>query len=263
MTGWWESDEKFKDCLMNGLFYCIFGYIEKCGFTDRTNSSKVVAAIKKHFELSSLGYFEDYGKVIKKMRDDCHEAYNRWLIDSESNTSGMAFYSISAEMFWSFQNKDNTENDRALLMAFLSLKSLLGNREYMLTNQLALTTRMSCRTKLKVELTDIPSEVRKYISRRRRERMMNELCYIYKVAVYSFYGSHGFYVSLKRDEQGEPDMKWLVDKVKSERTISDRAKNYRKELLRRCMEKNKAKQEKAKTRSNENCINVKEGEIPF
>lgn len=235
MYGWWESDEKFKDCLQDGLRYVIFAFIYDSGFTNKSSDEEFLKAVKESFGLTSFEHEGEF-QVVAKFRKRHHDIYEMWL-DREIGNG--VFFSIPVSTFWEMYNNPKSMNDRALFVAYLSLKSLLGKKEYMLTNQLALTTRMSCYTKLSGNI--IPEAINKYNSRRRRERMMDELSFVWKVAIYSFYGCHGFYVSMKKNDQGEPDIEWLVNKVNQEKTVSQQAKEYRKELLKRCIEKNKQK----------------------
>lgn len=239
MYGWWESDAKFKSCLQDGLRYVMFCYLNDCGFTLKTADDIIITALKESFNLSSVEK-ENESHWLAKFRKNHNNVYAMWL-SSDVRSNGV-FFSIDVDNFWEMYHNPKSMNDRALFVAYLSLKSMLGKKKYMLTNQLALTSRMSCRTKLSIGSLDLlPEEVAKYNTRRRRERLTNELCYLWKVAIYSFYGCHGFYVSLKKNEQGEPDIEWLAQQVNKERTLSEQAKEYRKKLLKKCIDKNKGK----------------------
>lgn len=203
MSGWWESYSKFKSCLFNGLDYCIMSYTYECGFTNDTADDVVVKAVKESFNLSCWDY-EEANHIITKMRRD------KKIYDSYWSKEKVAFFSISCNVFWNFVKNEKSWNDMILFMSFSSLKSLLDGRKIIKTNRYALTARMACHTSSR-KTDNLPEEIAIYQRRKRYERLKRELYQYRKVGFYSDNGIRGVYVTLMKDENGEPDMTWLIE----------------------------------------------------
>ena len=80
---------------------------------------------------------------------------------------------------------------------------------------------MACNLKTQNEL---PDEIEKYRLRYHFDKLKSSLYVVYKVAVYSDKTMRGFYVSLKKDADGNPDILWLAQQVESIRKDRDEAK---------------------------------------
>lgn len=204
MTGWWLSLDKFRERLQRGLDYAILDYTYRIGCTNDTDDELVKKAVHESFALSHWRYDEET-HIIRKMRQD-KEIYNLYHSNKKQ-----AFFSISVDVFWKFINNPKSDYDCALLIAYSSIKSLLGKRLIMKTNKYAITCRMACFTSL--SNNDLPDEVAIYQKRKRYERLKRELFKNYHVGFYTSMGIRGTYVSLKKDKQGEPDLLWLIQEA--------------------------------------------------
>lgn len=205
MTGWWESYDKFKCCINRGLDYDILNYTYECEFTNVTDDDKVIKAVHESFGLSTWNY-DNECHIITRMRKD-KEIYNLYHSDDKG-----VFFSLPKDLFWEFYKNKKSFNDMALLVAYLSIKSLLGKRIVTKTNKYAITARMACNTSLR-KTTPLPEEIKKFQSRKRYDRLKRELFEFYKVGFYSDKGIRGTYVTLKRNENNEVDFNFMIEQA--------------------------------------------------
>ena len=78
---------------------------------------------------------------------------------------------------------------------------------------------------------DIPKELCAYMTRRKFSHIRAEMLTHYKVAYVSGQGIKGFYISCKRNEEGEADMEWLFRQV--QKIIENSKKDPWKEAMER------------------------------
>lgn len=214
MEGWWESYSNFKQCLSRGLEYNILAYTYECGFVNTTDDDTVKSAVHESFNLSSWLY-DNETRIITKMRKDY------LLKDLYHSDEKTANYSIRVRDFWDFYNNEKTMDDVSFLMAFMSIKSLLGKYPLIKTNKYAITARMACNTSLRVK--SLPEEIAKWQTRKRYDRLKRVLFERYHVGFYSDTGIRGTYVSARQNDNGEPDLAWLIEQAQSkEQTIQAR-----------------------------------------
>lgn len=103
---------------------------------------------------------------------------------------------LSISMFWDFYKNDKSEFDKICLLAFLGIKSILGNKSYCKANNLYLWARMDGKTNTIVEVSELSNEIKKYANRYQSENIKNELILNWHLIYYSHY-TRGFYISLK------------------------------------------------------------------
>lgn len=210
MKGFSESEEKANHCLE--LIICFVGFRawidSKCNDVRRFNS-----IICKRLRLSNFFNGITYDEFIRM-------PIAQEMIAIFNNHSKEANFSMSIDTFFHFKNSDKIrQTDRELLLAFLSVKSILGGRTYWLTNKTILLSRMSGNTKTKADA--ISSSLMKYTSRYHLGILLNGLFLKYGVSIYSDRGIRGFYISLKKTDNDEPDLEWLADVVEEKRKAKD------------------------------------------
>ena len=140
----------------------------------------------------------------------------------EKAMNAPAYFSISKKTYWRFRDGESTEFDRALLLAYLAIKSMVGKRDMIRTNMAAICSRMDGNTK--PQKTEYLSDgVKKYLNRYWINKLLSAL---YEKRGVTFYGgnsSHkvrGFYCSttLTMEEliiKAEADMKERRSKPKN------------------------------------------------
>lgn len=116
-------------------------------------------------------------------------------------TSGMgeAFCSIDNEKYWRMVNDNPTTEEKALFLAWIALKSIIGNKPYIKTNNALWLSRMDGSSTIKSrpykKKTIYSEEIEKYNSLYRCRRLRALLFDYYHVSFFSD-GVRGFYFSL-------------------------------------------------------------------
>ena len=143
-------------------------------------------------------------------------AYNRGMrLFNElvrGNRENPAYFSISEDMYWYFHDNETTTEERAVALAYLAIKSMIGKREYIKANMTLLCSRMDGQTRYRGQ--QISEEVAMYSTRYRAHKLMNALFERYGVIFYSGNSAHkvrGFYCSIKLS------MSELIHKVEKAR----------------------------------------------
>lgn len=214
MEGWWKSYDNFKKCLFRGFDYNVLAYTYDCHFLNTTDDDIVKKAIHESFNLSRWSH-DGETRIITKMRKD------KQIYDLYHSNKRPANYSIRVSDFWDFVNNEKPMDDVCFLMAFMSVKSLLGKNSLIKTNKYAITERMACNTSLRVQ--NLPEEIAKWQTRKRYYRLKTVLFERYHVGFYSDMGIRGTYVTMKQNENNEPDLAWLIGQARaSEQTIQSR-----------------------------------------
>lgn len=139
----------------------------------------------------------------------------------EENKNSPAFFSISKGTYWYLRDEDTTEWDRAVILAYLAVKSMLGNRDMIKTNMTLIFSRMDGNTK-SVSSDRISKPVAKYLNRYWSKKILTALYKRYGVVSYGGNQSHkvrGFYISTKLTMEqlitkAEADMKVARSKPK-------------------------------------------------
>ena len=178
-----RSDRDFKQTLRDILSFVLY---DNCKKPEKRVSDADLAKVAR-----KLGV--EYNDPIRSWREG-KKLYSEHV---ESARNAPAYFSISRETYWHFMNEESTEFERAMLLAYLAVKSMVGKRDMIKTNMTAICSRMDGNTKprRKGQLTD---GVAKYLNRYWSNRLLSAL---YEKRGVTFYGgnsSHkvrGFYCS--------------------------------------------------------------------
>lgn len=203
MRGFWQSEEAKTFCLNNILYYYAYSVWCSKGRGGRIDEKDFYKFICKELCLSCFAY--DTKARFYRATEELRNKYD------PDNYNGL-FWCISNSMFFDFYNNAKTAEERAGLLAYLATRSIIGQRGFAKTNKYFLTSRMACNSKTQNEL---PDEIEKYRLRYHFDKLKSALYVVYKVAIYSDKTMRGFYVSLKKDTDGNPDILWLAQQVES------------------------------------------------
>ncbi len=207
MYGFWESEEQKVKCLNDVMDYYAYDVWCKKGRGGNVREEDFNKFICKELGLSlfrnNISKAGFYRQTIK-----IRETYDPY-------TYRGLYFSISCNLFFDFCENPKTAEERAGLLAYLATKSILGVRGYAKTNKYFLTSRMACNLKNQNEL---PKEVAKYRIRYHFDKLKSMLYTTFNVAIYSDKTMRGFYISLKKGEDGKPDILWLAQQIQNNRT---------------------------------------------
>ncbi len=165
---------------------------------------------------------EEIKKKVKRYGINYHNPVGSWKDGEglyieyvENAKNAPAYFSISRETYWHFRDVDSTEFERAMLLAYLAVKSMVGKRDMIKTNMTAICSRMDGNTKPK-RAAELSEGVTKYLNRYWSNKLLSAL---YGKRGVTFYGGNkchkvrGFYCSttLSMEElitKAEADMEW-------------------------------------------------------
>lgn len=224
MEGWWKSYDDFNQCLFTGLQYNILAYTYECDFVNTTDDDVVKKAVHESFNLSRWNY-DNETHIITKMRK------NKQIYDLYHSNKRPANYSIRVSDFWDFLKNEKSMDDVCFLMAFMSVKSLLGKNSLIKTNKHAITARMACNTSLRV--ANLPKEIAKWQTRKMYDKLKRVLFERYHLGFYSDTGIRGTYVSAKQNENNEPDLVWLIEQAQTRELTIQARRNPLKEAIKK------------------------------
>lgn len=157
-------------CLYDVFSYCVFDFLQ--------NNSE--DEMKEFFGIST--YNKD--KVLQ---------YGKQLYDSINNE---AYTGLSVSLFWQFYKEYKTDMDKITLLAFLAIKSIVGNRPCAkVTNQTLIYSRMAGYTHIQGTL---PEEILAYCTRWKFENIKIDLKEYYNVSFYAYH-TRGQYISTQLD----------------------------------------------------------------
>ena len=201
MRGFWKSEEEKIRCLNAILNYCAYDVWCKKGRCEIVNENF------NQFIREELGLTMFCNGASKatfyRMTTELREMYDH------NSFSGL-FFSISKTLFFEFYDKERTTEECIELLAYLAVKSILGIRGFAKTNRFFLTSRMNCHLKCE---NSLPDEIQKYRKRYHFDKLKTILYCKFNVSIYSDKTIRGFYVSLRKDENGKPDILWLAQQV--------------------------------------------------
>lgn len=137
---------------------------------------------------------------------DKKEVENRLCITMGSNSlkkgkelsqnyrnDGYPWTGINHDLFWSYFRKSRSDFDKATLLAFLAIKSLIGQKPfYKVTNQSVIFKRMAGYKES--DKWNIPKEIKKFTTRSRFDRIKLELKENWNVVIYATH-VRGMYIS--------------------------------------------------------------------
>ena len=138
---------------------------------------------------------------------------------------------INSSIFWDFYRNDKTEFDKICLLAFLSIKSLIGSKPYYKATNFYLWARMDGKIKAIVEVSELSIEVRNFANDYQTTKIKTVLRNSWGLVHYARY-TRGFYVSFKLS------LKQLISEAEKNR-FSAKEKQYKeheKEVLKQVLE---------------------------
>jgi hypothetical protein len=162
-----------RECLIN-----IFDY----ALTKRANSLEF-GSQKQRFKDSAEYFGVTVGNTAKSLKNGTE------LIDSMPERSPMV--GISRELFFEYYTNDKTEWDKACLLAYLALKSIIVSKPYCKVTNDYLFSRMAGLVNSSQEL---PAEIAKFKTERLTRKLKLELSLNWGLVTYSRY-TRGFYAS--------------------------------------------------------------------
>lgn len=203
-----------------------------------------------HFVLSNITDFAIYENSLKlelgteedKMKSSA-KGFNLTLNNPKrSSENGKLLYNsisqksprtgLSVSMFFDFYQNEQTEFEKVCLLAFLAIKSIIGNKAYCKVTNLYLWARMDGKTTTIETPEDLTPEVMKYANRYQTENIKNELILNWSLIYYSRY-TRGFYVSYKLSLE---DLIFEAEKRRKS-TKEKQQKSIQKEALKKAMER--------------------------
>lgn len=211
MYGFWESEEQKNICLNNVLYYCAYDVWCTKGRRGQVDVCDFHKLICEELHLSKFTYDN---------KNSFYRATEKLRSKYDPDTYKGLFWCISNPMFFDFYENVKTAEERAGLLAYLATRSIIGQRAFAKTNKYFLTSRMACNLKNQNEL---PEEIEKYRIRYHFDKLKSTLYTSYNVAIYSDRTMRGFFVSLKKDANGNPDLLWLAQQVTNHRREKDNA----------------------------------------
>lgn len=211
MKNFWTSEEQKTRCLDNVLDYCAYDVWCKRGRGGRVDNSEFHKFIESELGLTIPYDYYDNKDRFYRATQELRDKY-------DNDTFGVLFWCISKPMLLDFRLNAKTAEERAGLLAYLATRSIIGQRPFAKTNKFFLTSRMACNLKNQSEL---PEEIEKYRLRYHFDKLKTMLFTSFNVAIYSDKTMRGFYVSLKKDADGKPDILWLAQQVNIHRQEKD------------------------------------------
>ncbi len=149
-----------------------------------------------------ITYLVDVADYFYYLLEDALTLYERGKLLADSIPEKSPHCGINIEIFYSYREGYKTDFDKACLVAFLAIKSILGNREYCkMTNQF-LISRMAGNKKV-VPLDEIHPAVLKFTTEYQLNKIKVHLRSSWHLNYYAT-RMRGFYVSFQLH------LKWLV-----------------------------------------------------
>ncbi len=106
-----------------------------------------------------------------------------------------AHFSVAIETFWDFKNNYHTDEERAMLLAYLAIKSIVGKQDFIKTNAQMWLSRMDGNTK-PIKKEQLTNNVREWSTPYKIRKLKALMWKYYHVGFYSS-NVHGFYASIK------------------------------------------------------------------
>ncbi len=104
---------------------------------------------------------------------------------------------INKDVCFDFYKNEKTPDEIAVLLAFLAVKSIVGNKAYVKTSNEFIIARMGGYSSIKDVPKQMPKMLEKYSTRRRLQRIKTDLQISWFVNIYSKKTMRGMYVSLE------------------------------------------------------------------
>ena len=174
MEGFLAND---KAVLNKMLYYALYAHSEKMEFG---NEAERFAASANYFGVQ-IGSIKTAIKTGKE------------LFNTTDDSSPMV--GINLKVFWDYYKNHKPEFDKACLLAFLALRSILQKKSYCKIDNRFLLARMDGKAR-SCEFTALSEEVFKYANEYQTKKIKKALSDAWGLVTYSRY-TRGFYVSFK------------------------------------------------------------------
>lgn len=212
------------------------------------NSEKAIGNIKDYAVYENSLKLE-HGTDLQKIKDSA--SFYNMTLGSEKNTfdNGKQLYNslpenspkvgMNLSIWWDFYKNEKTEFDKICLLAFLSIKSLIGAKAYYKATNMYLWSRMDGKINTIVEVSELSVEVRRFANEYHTTKIKTALRNSWGLVHYARY-TRGFYVSFKFT------LKQLILEAEKRR-ISTKEKQYKeqeKQALKEVLEQLKTKRPK-------------------
>jgi hypothetical protein len=148
------------------------------------------------------------------------EALNSGKLLHDSIPENSPYAGLSLQIFWDFYKNDKTEFDKACLLGFLGIRSILGSKGYCKVTNLYWLSRMDGKPTQVTYYLELSDAVRKYSTEYQTKKIKTALRNGWGLVTYSWY-CRGFFVSFKIT------LKELILEVEKRR-ISIKEKQYKK-----------------------------------
>lgn len=170
LSGFMQNE---RECLNNIFDYALTKHSNRLEFGSQ----------KQRFKDSAEYFGVTVGNTDKSLRN------GTGLIDSLPESSPIV--GINVDLFFDFYKNDKTEWDKACLLAYLAIKSIIVSKPYSKVTNDYWFSRMAGLTNSSQEL---PSEIAKYKTERLTRKLKLELSLNWGLVTYSRY-TRGFYAS--------------------------------------------------------------------
>jgi hypothetical protein len=105
---------------------------------------------------------------------------------------------LSVSIFWAYYLDNIADFEKACFIAFLAIKSIIGNKEYCKTVNNFVLARMDGKSNSIIDISELSNEVAFFANRFQISKIISELKSNWGLVYYSRY-TRGFYVSFKMD----------------------------------------------------------------
>lgn len=179
-----------KNCLSNIIYYALYAHSLKLEHGNFTN--KFISAAD-FYDVNLASDIKD-----KKAR---HDAIVKKYIIGEELYNSISLSSpkvgINIKLFWEYYDNEKPEFDKACLLAYLAIKSILGTKSYCKIDNRFLLSRMDGKP-CSCEFDELTKEVLKYANEYQTKKIKRALQDGWGLVTYSRY-TRGFYVTFTMD----------------------------------------------------------------
>lgn len=192
--------------LRNVLTYACYDY--SCKQRSGTQQERMVAAYNYfNIEQGNVDFHLDLGKKL-------HELYR----------GPLPMVGIETSIFWEYYKNEKSEIDDVCLLAYLAIRSILGNKAYCKMDNKFMLSRMSGNIK-SCEFSSLPDNLAKYANEYQTKKIKNLLILDWSLVHYSRH-TRGFYVSFGMDLQSliyEAEVKRLSNRIEQQKQMEKEA----------------------------------------
>ena len=136
-------------------------------------------------------------KIGKQTGKDIKAMYEIGLKLHTKKPLKSAMAGINRDILFDYKNNYKTDFEKACLLAFLAIKSIIANKAYCKIDNNFLWSRMDGNSK-SVNVSELSDEVKVYANRYQIDKIKKELIFNWYLVYYSRH-TRGFYVSFKLD----------------------------------------------------------------